>query len=107
MKNGEKKNHVFLRRINILFFSIIAVLMLALLYYPKYKKLHQLNITEEKLAIIKLLSKYGSLSIGNIASIMQKDRSTVYRHISSLIEMGLVSQKGKLYELTSLGYMLA
>ena len=23
--------------------------MLALLYYPKYKKLHQLNITEEKL----------------------------------------------------------
>ena len=67
----------------------------------------KLDVTEEKLAILKLLSKYGSLSIGDIASLMQKDRSTVYRHISSLMRMGLISQKGRLCELTDLGRMLA
>lgn len=77
------------------------------LLVPPVHSVLKLNITQEKLIIIKLLSKYGNLSISNIASLLQKDRSTVYRHISSLIEMGLISQKGKLYELTSLGRMLA
>jgi len=74
---------------------------------PPIHNVFKLNITEEKLAILKLLSRYGGLSIGDVASIMQKERSTVYRHLSNLVKIGLVSQRGRLYELTNLGRMLA
>jgi len=64
------------------------------------------HVTEERLAILKLLSEHDNLSIDDIASLMQKDRNTVYRQISSLIRMRLVNQRGRLYELTDLGRML-
>ena len=74
---------------------------------PPLHEVLKLSVTEEKLVILRLLSKYGSLSMGDIASLMQKDRSTVYRHASSLVRMGLLNQRGKFYELTDLGRMLA
>ncbi|MBN1521504.1 MAG: septum formation initiator family protein [Candidatus Aureabacteria bacterium] len=49
MNNGEKGNHVFLKRINLLLFVLVGALLLAFLYYPKYKKLHQLNVSENQL----------------------------------------------------------
>jgi len=73
---------------------------------PPVHEILKPHVTEERLAVLKLLSEHGSLSMGDIASLMQKDRSTVYRQISSLIRMRLVDQRGRLYELTDLGRML-
>lgn len=66
----------------------------------------KVSITKEKLNILQLLLQHGKLSAGNIAVLMQKDRSTIYRHLVSLLEDGLIRQKGKVYELTDLGLML-
>ncbi|MEM1542859.1 MAG: CRISPR-associated CARF protein Csa3 [Ignisphaera sp.] len=73
---------------------------------PALNEVIKINVSEEKMSVLRLLSKHGSLSAGNIAVLMHKDRSTIYRHLTSLIESGLIRQKGKMYELTDLGLML-
>lgn len=73
---------------------------------PSLNKIIKVNMSEEKLSILQLLLQHGNLSAGNIAVLMQKDRSTVYRHLAGLLENELVRQKGKTYELTDLGLML-
>jgi|UniRef100_A0A7J3YTY3 CRISPR locus-related DNA-binding protein len=77
------------------------------LIVPPLHKVIKVNISEEKLNILRLLFQHEKLSAGNIAALMHKDRSTVYRHLSGLFEDGLIKQKGKMYELTDLGLMLA
>jgi len=77
------------------------------LIIPPVHKIIKTEISEEKLNILRLLSQYKQLSIGDIANLMQKDRSTVYRHVQSLLKNGFVKQKGRIYELTELGVMLA
>jgi CRISPR locus-related DNA-binding protein len=76
------------------------------LIIPPIHKIVKAEISEEKLNILRLLSQYKQLSIGDIANLMQKDRSTVYRHVQSLFRNGFVKQKGRIYELTELGIML-
>ncbi|MEM4489206.1 MAG: CRISPR-associated CARF protein Csa3 [Desulfurococcaceae archaeon] len=73
---------------------------------PALNEVIKINVSEEKMSVLQLLSKHGSLSAGNIAVLMHKDRSTIYRHLTSLIKSGLVRQRGKMYELTDLGLML-
>lgn len=73
---------------------------------PSIKEIIKINISEEKLNILQLLFQHGKLSAGNIAVLLQKDRSTIYRHLTSLLKSGLIRQKGKIYELTNLGLML-
>jgi CRISPR locus-related DNA-binding protein len=77
------------------------------LIIPPIHRVIKAEISEEKLNILRLLSQYKQLSAGNIANLMQKDRSTVYRHLQSLLKNGFVKQKGKIYELTELGFMLS
>jgi CRISPR locus-related DNA-binding protein len=76
------------------------------LIIPSPHKIIKVNISEEKLNILRLLLQHERLSAGNIAALMQKDRSTIYRHLSSLFKDGLIKQRGKMYELTDLGFML-
>lgn len=76
------------------------------LVIPPLNEIIKVNVSEEKLAILRLLLQHGKLSAGNIAILLQKDRSTIHRHIISLIECGLIKQKGKMYELTDLGLMI-
>ncbi|MEM2703197.1 MAG: CRISPR-associated CARF protein Csa3 [Candidatus Bathyarchaeia archaeon] len=73
---------------------------------PPLNEIIKISITKEKLNILQLILQHGKLSAGNIAVLMQKDRSTIYRHLVSLLEDGLIRQKGKVYELTDLGLML-
>jgi len=73
---------------------------------PPINEVVRINISKEKKSILQLLFKHGSLSAGNIAVLMQKDRSTIYRHLTSLLESGLIRQKGRMYELTDLGFVL-
>ncbi|MCX8171385.1 MAG: CRISPR-associated CARF protein Csa3 [Candidatus Bathyarchaeota archaeon] len=73
---------------------------------PPINEIIKVDISEEKTRLLQLLLKHGGLSAGAIAVLMGKDRSTVYRHLMSLLESGLVRQKGKIYELTDLGLML-
>lgn len=80
--------------------------MADVLTIPSIHNVIKTNVTEEGLAILRLLQRSGRLSTGNVAALLQKDRSTVYRQLSRLREAGLVSQSGKLYELTELGCML-
>ena len=77
------------------------------LIIPPVHKIIKTEISEEKLNILRLLSQHKQLSIGDIANLMQKDRSTAYRHVQSLLKNGFVKQKGRIYELTELGVMLA
>jgi CRISPR locus-related DNA-binding protein len=76
------------------------------LIIPPIHKIIKAEISDEKLNILRLLSQYKQLSAGDIANLMQKDRSTVYRHVQSLLKNGFVRQKGRIYELTELGVML-
>jgi CRISPR locus-related DNA-binding protein len=73
---------------------------------PPLHKIIKVNISEEKLNILRLLLQHERLSAGNIATLIRRDRSTTYRHLSSLLEDGLIKQEGKMYELTDLGFML-
>lgn len=76
------------------------------LVIPSLNEVIKISISEEKMSILRLLSKHGSLSVGNIAVLMQKNRSTIYRHLTSLLESGLIRQRGKVYELSDLGFVL-
>jgi len=76
------------------------------LIIPPVHRIIKAEISDEKLNILRLLSQYKQLSVGDIANLMQKDRSTVYRHVQSLLKNGFVRQKGRIYELTELGVML-
>lgn len=73
---------------------------------PPLNEILKVNLTREKLDILQLLLQHGELSAGNIAVLLQKDRSTIHRHLVSLLKDGLIRQKGKVYELTGLGLML-
>jgi len=76
------------------------------LIIPPLNEILKVNITKEKSDILRILLQHGGLSAGNIAVLLQKDRSTIYRHLASLLKDGLIRQKGKVYELTDLGLML-
>ncbi len=74
---------------------------------PNINKILELNITGEKLEILKTLSEYGSLTVASIAALLNKDRSTIHRHLNWLEEYGLVKRVGRNIELTELGMVLA
>ena len=44
-----KGNSIFFSRLNTLLILSVASIVLVILYYPKYKKMHQLDMTEKKL----------------------------------------------------------
>ncbi len=73
---------------------------------PLLHKVINMSVTEEKVLLLKVLSQHGPLTTNDIATLLHKDRSTVYRHLTRLLNEGLVKQKGKYYELTDLGMLL-
>ncbi|MHC1637480.1 MAG: CRISPR-associated CARF protein Csa3 [Candidatus Nezhaarchaeales archaeon] len=74
---------------------------------PPLHTILTLDISEERKNILKVLLEKGPLTIADIAPLVQKDRSTVYRHLTSLTKLNLVQQRGRFYELTSLGKIIA
>ncbi|MCS7098703.1 MAG: CRISPR-associated CARF protein Csa3 [Candidatus Methanomethyliaceae archaeon] len=73
---------------------------------PPIHKIIKINVSEEGLAILRLLSQSNS-SISNLAKLLKKDRSTVYRQLLRLKDVGLVEQRGRVYKLTELGRIFA
>ncbi len=73
---------------------------------PDVSRILVSELSEERGKILKLLLKR-SMSSTEIATVMHKDRSTVYRHLTWLVERGLVVRDGRLYKLTMLGELLA
>lgn len=73
---------------------------------PPLSRIVRVDVTEEKLAVLRLIHQHERLSANNIAVLMRKNRSTIYRHLASLAEDGLARQRGRMYELTDLGLML-
>lgn len=65
------------------------------------------NLTPEKHSILQLLHQHGSLTAIEAAALLHRDRSTVYRHLTSLQQQGLIQPKNHHYELTSLGKIMA
>ena len=45
----EKGNRTFFSRLNTLLIITVALVVLVILYYPKYKKMHQLDLNERNL----------------------------------------------------------
>ena len=45
----EKGNYTFFSRLNALLIACVLLVVLVFLYYPKYKRMHQLDTTEKNL----------------------------------------------------------
>jgi DNA-binding transcriptional ArsR family regulator len=54
----------------------------------------KLVIEETRRAILELL-RVNELSVGQLADILGKDQSTVYRHVEKLLKAGLIEQTGE------------
>ncbi|MCS7385441.1 MAG: CRISPR-associated CARF protein Csa3 [archaeon GB-1867-005] len=74
---------------------------------PPVHKVLDFIITKEKLNVLHFLAKYGPANTGRIATSLDRDRSTIHRHLLWLEEKGLVRRTGREFEVTKLGMLLA
>ena len=65
----------------------------------------KLSVTDVKLEILRAL-KEGSRTIGELSVILNRDRSTIYRHLKWLAKNNLIEYEKHLIKLTKLGRLL-
>lgn len=66
-----------------------------------------LRISETQLEILRLMKYGASYSTSDISGYLKRERSTVYKNLKALLELGLVEREGLLFKLTKLGELIS
>jgi len=73
---------------------------------PEIRKLFRLAVTGEKYQVLKAMSPGEFYKPSALAAMLGKDRSTVYRHLRSLVRAGVVDRTERGFSISKLGQLL-
>lgn len=74
---------------------------------PPLHKILALKLTETQRQILRLMRSSVPYTTSDIAGYLGKDRSTIYKSLKGLNEMGLVEREGNFFKLTILGELIS
>lgn len=74
---------------------------------PPLHRFLTVNLTETQLEILSLMRTGAPYTTSDIAGLLKKDRSTIYKNLQWLCEKGLVERKGNIFRLSKLGSVLS
>jgi len=74
---------------------------------PPLHKVIALRLTETQRQILRLMRGGVLYTTSDVAGYLRKDRSTVYKSLRGLSEMGLVEREGNFFKLTALGELIS
>ena len=64
------------------------------------------RVSERKLRVLDFMRPGSTYRIGDLAGLLPQERSTIYRHLKSLAEVGLVERVDGAFKITDLGLVL-